>query len=219
MKHLKKLGLASAIALIAVCGMAGSASATTIDHVTTPVSLLSTNSVLSVHGSATITCTSSTLTGVTPDHSRATWLQIPGTLNYSGCTAFGFTANITPTESCTTAASQPLVDVMYNHGPPVSVAVVVTLRTCNITINLPALGCHMTVTGNNQSIGNGTAGVGGIQWTNLSTKSQADVSSTLVSNIDSNGAGVGCPSAGGGHTGTLNGTYTINSATNITVTT
>jgi hypothetical protein len=137
------------------------------------------------------------------------------TLTYSGCTAAGFTESVTPSESCSTAATQPLLDVMYNS--PSSVAVVVTLRTCNLTIDIPAIGCQMTITGNHQSLGNGTSGPGGIGWTNLSPKSQAEVNGALVSNVDSNGVGVGCPSAGS-HTGTRSGTYTVSSATNVTVT-
>jgi hypothetical protein len=130
--------------------------------------------------------------------------------------AFGFTCNATTSESCHTTGTQALLDVMRNSSS--DIAAVLTLRTCNLTINIPSMGCHLTVTGNHQSVGNGASGAGGIGWTNLSTKSQLDVNTALVSNIDSNGTGVGCPSAGGGHTGTLTGKYTINSATNVTVT-
>jgi hypothetical protein len=217
MKHLKKLGLASAIALIAVCGMAGSASATTIDPPNTAVTLTSTNSALSIHGGSAITCAHSTIVGTTPPHSSATWLSIPATLAYSNCLASGFTANITQSASCHAAGTQPLLHVMALTD--VTDVLVVTLRSCNIHVNIPASGCTLDITGNNQTIGNGTAAAGGIGWTNSSTKSFATASAALVSNIDSNGVGPGCGTAGPGHTGTLGGTYTISSATNVTITT
>lgn len=210
MKHLKKLGLAGAI-VVATCGLAGTASATTVDPATTAVTLTSTNSALTVSGSGIpVTCQHSTISGTTPSGS-ATWLSISATLTYSNCTAFGLAANVSQTAACHNSSTGPQLHVM---SPPV--AIVVTLRECVIDVNIPSTGCTLTV-GGTQTVGNGTGGAGGIGWTNLSTKSVAHLNNATVPSVTSNGTGFLCPTAGA-HTGTLSGTYAVASATNVTVT-
>jgi hypothetical protein len=139
-----------------------------------------------------------------------------GTLRYSGCSAFGFSTTVTPSAGCD-ALTAPTLHFMGVSAP--TAVVKLTLPTgCNIGINVPSISCTLTVTGIGQTIGNGLTGTGGITWTNASPKSSANAVAALVSHIDSSGGGPGCPSAGGGHTGTLSGNYTVTSATNVTVT-
>jgi hypothetical protein len=213
MKHLKKLGLAGALALVAVSGVAGTASATTISPASTAVTLTSTNSALALSGGGSVTCTSSTIAGTTPASGSATWLSIPSTLAYSGCSAFGFSASVTPVAACHTTA-KPILHVMSTSATQ-AVSQVTLPATCTIDVSIPILGCTLTVTGG-QTVGNGTSGAGGILWTNSVTKSGAALTAATVSSIDSNGIGAGCSTAGA-HTGTLSGNYTITSATNVTV--
>jgi hypothetical protein len=217
MRYLKKLGLAAVLALVATCGVAGSASATTIDPASTAFTLTATNLSWSVSGGGAFSCTHSAIPGTTPAAGSATtWKTITNTtLSYSGCTMAGFLAiSVTPNEGCHTAATAPQLHFM---GVTAAAAIgVVTLPSgCSIDFSIPAIGCTLTIPGP-QAIGNGTAGAGGIQWTNLAT-SVADVNSATVSTVHSNGVGVGCPTAGA-HTGTLTGNYVRNSATNVTVT-
>jgi hypothetical protein len=211
MKHLRQLGLALTLALVATGGVVGSASATLIEPGSTAVTGTSTNLSLAVSGGGTVSCTSSTASGTTPAvGSAATWKSIPsGTGTASGCTALGFVgASVTPNGSCF---------VMHAMGISATSAIIVwTLPSgCSIDIAVPAIGCTLTIAGP-QTIGNGTAGAGGINWTNAAA-SRADINAATVPSIVSNGVGFGCATAGA-HTGTLSGTLTRTSATNVTVT-
>jgi hypothetical protein len=218
MKHLKKLGLASALALVATCGLVGSATATTITPASTSVTLTSTNSSLAVSGGGAVSCTHSTISGTTPASGGTTWVSIDSatnTLTYTGCTAFFLPASVTPNAACHSTA-RPVLHVMFDNPPPV-VANVVTLRaTCSIDVSIPAIGCTLTIAGP-QTIGNGTAGAGGIRWTNLSPLSRAHINAATVPSVVSNGVGAGCSTAGA-HTGTLTGTYNQVSGSPVTVT-
>jgi hypothetical protein len=211
MRHLRKLSLASALALVATCGVVGSASATLIDPASTSVTFTSTNSALAVSGGGNVSCSHSTITGTTPAAgAAATWKAIsPMTPTYSSCQALGFVpAFVTPNGSCI---------VLHAMGVNAASAIgVVTLPSgCSIDVSIPAIGCTLTIAGP-QTIGNGTAGAGGIQWTNLAT-SVTHVNAATVPSVVSNGVGFGCATAGA-HTGTLSGLYTRSSATNVTVT-
>jgi hypothetical protein len=134
---------------------------------------------------------------------------------YNNCMMNGFFANVTPSEGCTTAAGRPTLHAM---GVSASTAInTLTLpATCAINIDVPATGCAVTITGG-QTIGNGTAGVGGIDWTNLSTGSVAHLNNADIPLVDSNGVGTSCPTAGA-HTGTLASDLAVTSTPNITVT-
>jgi hypothetical protein len=211
MRHLKKLGLASALALVATCGLVGSASATLIEPGGTAFTLTSTNSTLTIIGSGNVSCTNATISGTTPAvGTAATWKTIPSTtLAYSGCMAIGFfAASVTASGSC------PVLHAMGITAT--SALAVVTLPSgCSIDIALPGIGCTMTIAGP-QTIGNGTAGTGGINWTNAVT-SVAHLNAATVPSVVSNGVGFGCPTAGA-HTGALSGTYVRSSSTNLIVT-
>jgi hypothetical protein len=211
MRHLKKLGLAAALALVATCGVVGTASATLIEPGSTAVTLTSTNWVFMLSGGHTVTCTSATISGTTPAvGTAATWKSIPNTAQtYTGCQAIGFI----PT-SVTLSGSCPVLHAMgVSAGSAIGV---MTLPSgCSIDISIPSIGCTMTIPGP-QSIGNGTAGSGGIQWTNAAT-SVAHFNSATIPSVVSNGVGFGCGSAGA-HTGTVSATYTRTSATNVVVT-
>jgi hypothetical protein len=213
MKRLTKLGLAGALALVAASGVAGTASATTISPTSTAFTLSSTNSALALSGGGSVTCSSSTISGTTPASGSATWLSISATLAYSGCSAFGFSASVTPVAACHTTA-KPILHFMSTSFSQ-AVLEVTLPSACRIDVSVPILGCTLTVTGG-QAIGNVTSGVGGILWTDSTTKSGAALTAAAVSSIHSNGVGTGC-SAAGTHTGTLSGNYAITSATNVTV--
>jgi hypothetical protein len=225
MKHLKKVGFATLSALIvAACVGATSASATTIcvgGGVTAPctdghpggaVTLASTNSSLAVSGGGTVSCNTSTISGTAPS-TTATWLSFPVTLSYSGCTAFFFPASVTVPANCSATGANPIrLDAMYNQAAaPQGVGLVTIPAGCDITVEIPSIGCDLTVAGP-QTIGNGGTGTGGISWTNgnSSTRSSASLNSATLPTIESNGVGFGCPSAGA-HSGTLTGTYSVTS--------
>jgi hypothetical protein len=214
MRHLRKLGLATAMTLAATCGMVSTASATTIEPANIEGTLASTNSQLSVDPeNAPVKCTGSSITVTTGPDTTATWASATiDTLTYTNCTALSglVAASVTPSEGCHTPAGRLTLHADGNVG------IITIPLSCSFDIAIPSVGCTLTVTGG-QNIGNGTAGAGGIQWTNLSTKSAADLNSAIVENVDSNGTGIGCPAAGH-HTGTLTGIYNITSATNVTVT-
>jgi hypothetical protein len=211
MKHLKKLGLASALALVATCGVVGTASATLIEPGSTAVTLTSTNSALAVSGGGTVSCSTSTISGTTPAvGAAATWKTIPTTtLTYSGCTALGFVgASVIANGKC------PILHAMGISATS-AVGVVTLPASCSVDVNIAAIGCTLTIAGP-QTIGNGTIGTGGIQWTNLAS-SIAHINTATVPSVVSNGVGFGCATTGA-HTGTLSGTYVRSSATNVTVT-
>jgi hypothetical protein len=191
---------------------------TTIEPANTEVSLTSTNSTWIVDPeNVPVGCNDAIVTGHTGALTQATWAAVTiTTQTYNNCSMAGFFVNVTPSEGCHTAAGRPVL-----HGMGVNAATAIgalTLpATCSIEIDVPIMGCTMTVTGG-QTIGNGTAGAGGIDWTNLSPKSAAHFNNADIPVVDSNGMGALCPAAGT-HTGTLSGDYAITSATNVTVTT
>lgn len=213
MKRFKTMGLAVVMALILVaCVGATSASATTIcvtGAVSGPcsdgslggtVGLTSTNSQLAIHGSSTIQCSSSIIHGVAPATSAPT-LQIPATLGYSGCTAFGFiAATVTVGSGC-----HPItLDVTFRSSTDATAGVTVP-SGCTFDVRVPAINCTVTVHGPftlQTTITNGSA----------TRKTHATVlggAGGLVPNIGVHaGGGFGCPSAGP-HTGTLSGTYAV----------
>jgi hypothetical protein len=216
MKYLKKLGLATAVALVATCGIAGAASATTIEPANTAFTLTSTNSILNLSGGGSVSCNHSVLTSDTPALSHGTWgTATVTTLAYSGCNFGGLgAASVTPSEGCHTAATSPRLHLMGVNAAS-AIGTLTLPAACSIDMAIPAIGCTLTITGG-QTIGNGTPGAGGINWTNLVT-SNAHVNGATVPLIDSNGVGFPCPTAGA-HTGTLTGTFVRTSATNVTVT-
>jgi hypothetical protein len=219
MKHLMKLGLATAMTLVATCGMVSVASATTIEPANTEGTLFSSNSVLSVDPEgAPVSCSSSTITIDTGPLTQTTWASATiTTLTYTGCSALNglIAANVTPSEGCHTPVGRPILHGM-TVNPASAIGTITLPAACSIDIAVPAVGCTLTVTGG-QNIGNDTAGAGGIQWTNLGPKSRAHLNNAVVEKVDSNGTGFGCPAAGN-HTGTLSGTYNVTSPTNVTVT-
>jgi hypothetical protein len=217
MKHLKQLGLASVMALVATCGVVGSASATVIEPAGTAVTLTSTNSAWAVSGGGSFACTDVAFSGTTPAAgAAATWRTITGmTPTYSGCTMSGFLlVTVTPNEGCHTAATAPQLHLMGSDAATAA-GVVTLLSGCSIDIAMPSIGCTLTIAGP-QTIGNGTTGTGGMRWTDLAT-SAMHVNAATVPSVVSNGVGFGCATAGS-HTMTLSGTYTRTSATNVTVT-
>jgi hypothetical protein len=216
MRLLKKLGGATAVSLVAACGLVGSASATTIEPANTEFTMTSTNSRFIVD-TTPVSCGSSVLTGDTGALTHTTWASATvTTLAYTGCTAFGLATTVTPREGCHTPAGRPIL-----HGMGVNATAIGTITlpaSCSIDIAISMTSCAMTITGG-QTIGNGTAGTGGIDWTNLGAggaKSVAHFNYAHIPVIDSNGA-IGCP-ASPTATGTLTGDYNITSATNITIT-
>jgi hypothetical protein len=218
MRHLKQAGLAVVVVLALMAGVgATSASATTIcvgGSITGPctdghpggaVVLTSTNSSLTVHGSISFNCTSSTISGTAPATS-ATTVTFPVTLAYSGCTLFGTTgiSVVVPANCQAGGANAVKLNVMYNQAAAPQATADVTIPTgCTITISIPSLPCTMTISGD-QTIGqfpitNGSA----------VTRTTAELGNALVSSILVDpGAGFGCPTAGA-HTGTLGGTYSV----------
>jgi hypothetical protein len=220
MKHLKKLGLATALTMAATSGMVSTASATTVEPANSEVTLVSTNTTFTVDPEgAPITCSSSIVTGDTGPLTHTTWASAvkKTTVTVSGCTALsGFlVASVTSSEGCQTPAGTPIVHAM-GVSVTTALAVITLPAICSFDIALPSIGCTLTITGG-QTIGNGTAGVGGIRWTNLNPKSSIDFNSVTVAQTDSNGVGFGCPAAGV-HTGTLSGILNLTSPTNVTVT-
>jgi hypothetical protein len=214
MKQFKTLGLAVMMALVlAACFGATSASATTVcvggattapcpagSHPGGTVILSSTNSSLLVHGASTISCTHSTIHGTAPS-TTATTVQIPVTLTYSSCTAFGIagaSVNVGP-------ACQDKITLTVMTG---SAQFVTIPSGCTIDVSVPAINCTVTIPGE-QTIGENN----GIAWTNgtATAFSHATLTNALVTDIVVDpGGGFGCPTAGT-HTGTLNGTYKVTS--------
>jgi hypothetical protein len=143
-----------------------------------------------------------------------TWVGVDETMAFSGCSAFGFSASVTPIAACNTTAK------FRGHFSSLTIGHWLHLLTistgCSIDVGIPVLGCTLTVTGG-QTVGNGTAGTGGAAGTNGSPKSSLVFNAATINTIDSNGVGAGCATAGS-HTGTLSGTYNVSSATNVTVT-
>jgi hypothetical protein len=217
MMHLRKLGLAAAMSLVAACAMVSTASATTIEPANTEVTAVATDGVLSVHGSAAdVSCGTGTITATTGALTHSTWASATiDALTFANCSVpiFGATV-VTPAAACSTTG-RPILHAMTVSSTS-SIGLVTLPASCSFDIRITSLGCTMTVTGG-QTIGNGTAGVGGINWSNLSPKSRATLNAATVPKVDSNGVGFGCPSAGA-HTGTLSGNYNITSPTNVTVT-
>jgi hypothetical protein len=228
MKSIKKLGLATAMALTFVaCIGATSASATTVCVVGTTntascpagqgpggaIVSRSTNSSLAISGGGTVSCTTSSISGTAPATSSTT-VSAPVTLRYGSgtvpagsCTAFFSPATVTPSVACDPGGAAPItLNANYNAGTPFTT---VTIPSgCTITISIPAISCTVTVSGA-QTIGNGTAGAGGQAWTNGSgSVFSTDTINSNALNTVSSGGGFGCPSAGA-HTGTLTGTYTV----------
>jgi hypothetical protein len=209
MRHLRRLVLATSIALVAACGGAGSASATTIDPSSVPFSLLGAGPTLAVSGGGVVSCGSSTIGGTTPATGSTTWAALPlTTMTFASCTWSLISASVTASVGCAR------LHLMAVSDP--SAAGLITLPAgCSIDISVPAIGCTLVVTGG-QTIGNGSASFGGIQWANLGT-SQLRLQATTVPRVDSNGVGFGCPTAGT-HTGTMSGVYDA-LTTNVIVTT
>jgi hypothetical protein len=224
MKHLVKLGLATAMILVATCGVAGTASATTIEPANTPFIMSSTSTTASTSATLVVDpeqfafgC-SSTITGTTGVVSHGTWASAPAdTLGFTLCTTFGGSvpSPILTNEACHTPLGRITLHLM-STGSSTAIGTLTLPHPCTITISIPLTGCTMTITGT-QNIGNGTAGAGGIDWTNRSPKSRADFNGAIIERIGSNGVGAGCPTAGN-HTGTLFGNYDIISPTNVITT-
>jgi hypothetical protein len=217
MSHSRRLGLALATAVVATCGMVGSASATLIDPASTTGAITSTNLSLAVSGGGAVSCTDTMGSAITPAAgAAATWKTIASPLaGASGCTAFGFVGvAVTPSTGCTTAATGPQLHVMGVNAATAT-GVITLLSGCSIDLAIPAVGCTLIIAGP-QTVGNGTAGAGGYSWTNASPN-VIHINSVTIPTIESNGLGAGCPT-GGAHTGTLTGTFTRTSGTNMTVT-
>jgi hypothetical protein len=210
MKHFKQFGLAVAMALVVACAGAASASATTIDPLSTAFSLTSTNSQLAVSGGGSIQCTDSIISGTTPATGGVTTVSTKINLSYTGCSAFGFPATVTVPAACGVSGASPLhLNVMYNSASP-DIAVTVTITSgCTIVANVPTISCTLHFSGE-QTIGNGTSGTGGIGITpgTSTTKASASLNNATVPSVNSSGGGFGCPTAGA-HTGTLTGVYTV----------
>jgi hypothetical protein len=221
MTHLKKLGLAALLALsLVACVGATSASATTIcvggtitgpctdGHPGGAVTLTSTNSSLSVTGSSTINCTSSTITGTAPA-TTATTLSIKVSLAYTGCTAFGIIpATVTIPANCQAGGANPLLlNVMWNQTTAPQASASVTIPTgCIPQVDIPTASCTLTFPGDQT--------ISPIAWNNgtTTTFSFAELAGAAVATIESSGGTSGCPTAGA-HTGSLNGTYRVSSPT------
>jgi hypothetical protein len=217
MKRLQRLGLVMVMALVVTCGVVGSASATTIEPANTAFTLTATNNMWTV-GTLPASCTHSTMTGTTPASGGATWTSLSiTTMSYSGCSYGVVAVTVTPSDGCHTPATAPKLDLMG-----VSAATAVGRLTlpvgCNINIGIPLFSCDVVVTGG-QTIGNGTAGAGGIDWTNRggAVKSMVDFNGAVIPTLHFIGGTLACTSIAG-PTGTLTGNYSVASATNLTVT-
>jgi len=215
-----------ALVLVACVG-ATSASATTVCVVGTAhtancpagqgaggaITVKSTNAGFAVAGTQW-SCTTSTIAGTAPATSSTT-LSWPITLRYGAgtsppgsCTGpWGAALTWTPNAACDPGGVAPItLNVSDNAGSPFATWSLPS--GCTITINIPAVGCTMTISGP-QTIGNGTTGTGGIAWTNGTggAFSTAVLNSPTFTAV-SNGVGILCAPAGT-HTGTLTGTYTV----------
>lgn len=214
MSNLMKSALAAMLAAMAMtCAGATPASATTMDG--GAFTLTSTNLTWAVHGLTPITCVHSTISGTAPAGS-ATFLSVPVTMTVDGCSAFGFTYLVTFSEACHTAATSPRLVIMHNQvAAPQASAQIILPAGCDI--RPPDLGgCNLLITGG-RTIGNGTAGAGGLGWTNAAPKSSVDVSGALIAGVHNSGIGALCQPPGTASE-TLFGTFTVSSATNVTVT-
>jgi hypothetical protein len=219
--NLKRLGLATVVALVTVWGLAGVASATIMEPANTAFTMTSTNAGFGIHGGSSgnlaFSCGHSVLTGTTPVLSPATWVAFSAAPTYDNCILQGITpVTVTPSEACQTGSSRPIFHVMGVSGA--TAAVKMTLpAACTIHIFVPVLSCTMTITGG-QTIGNGTPGTGGGVWTNLGPKSTAHLDTAVIPTVFSTGSIFAlCPVAGV-HAGTVGGDFTVASATNVTVT-
>lgn len=215
MRYLKHLAPIGAAALLAASVLAGSASATTLSPASTAFTATATNWTLTVSGSAVpITCAHSTISGTTPASGGVTWVSQPYTENWAGCTMGGFPLTVNPSHSCHTAGTQPILHI--HQITPLHSVQQLTDNGCTIHIVNHITGCTERIPPG-LTIGNGTAGVGGSVWRNLSPKSALDFNTTTVPTVVSNGVGSGCPPAGA-QTGAISANFTIVSATNVTVT-
>jgi hypothetical protein len=217
MKRLQQLGLAAAMILATTCGLAGTASATTVEPANTEFTMTSTNSAVTFFPeNVPYSCTSSTITADTGPLSASTWSTATITsLTFAGCTVDTvLLATVTTSERCQTPGSRPTLELM---GATAGTAVGrITLPIgCDIVVTVVLGDCTTKITGG-QTIGNGTAGAGGIDWTNRSPKSVLHFNSAHIPVAESNGV-MGCVTAGA-HTGALIGDYSVSSATNLTVT-
>jgi hypothetical protein len=217
MRYLKKPGLAVALALLAAGAGGAPASATTASPTGAGFTLTSTTVGLTVSmpGGGTVSCTDSSISGTLPT-GTATTLPIKVNLAYSGCSLFGaIPASFTVPSNCRAAGANAITLLtMYNGASAPQAAAQLTIPAgCTITLHLPAIGCVLTI-GGEQTLGNGTSGVGGMGWTNgnATTFSSLQLNAATVPSVVSHGGGAGCPSAGA-HTGTLSGTYTVTSPT------
>jgi hypothetical protein len=214
MKDFKKLGVAVLAAAAVGCLGATPASATTLDG--GAFTLSATNWTWAFHNGLAVSCINSTMSGTTPA-GTATTVSVPVTFAMSGCNFSGVNMFVSPNEGCHTPATSPRLDIMRNQAAAPQASVQITLPVgCNIDLAIPAFGCTMSITGG-QTIGNGTTGAGGINWTNQAPHSVAHVTQALIPTIDSNGMGILCPPAGTG-SATASATFTVTSATNVTVT-
>jgi hypothetical protein len=203
MKHLKEAVFAMALVL-GVCAGATSASATTISPANTSMVLTSTNSSLTIHGSSSINCNSSTISGTTPS-GTATTLSMPVTLAYSGCTAFGVAgATVNVPAACSRTGTSPVhVNFMYSSATTIDTSVTIT-SGCVITVSVPLITCTVTIAGH-LTVNNGI----NVHDGTVTTKTQVIESAATVPLITVHaGGGFGCPTAGA-HSDTLNGTYTV----------
>jgi hypothetical protein len=216
MSSLKKPSLVAVLVAAAMaCVGATPAAATTLDGGAFTMS--STNLTWTFHGSSTISCSASTISGTTPA-GTATTLSVPVTLSIGGCSLFGTSMQVTPSEGCGTAATSARMDIMQNQVAAPQASVQITLPVgCNLDLSIPAAGCTTTITGG-QTIGNGAAsGTGAIGWTNGAPKSSFALTQALIPDLESNSGSPICPLAGTS-SATLTGSFSVTSATNVTVT-
>jgi hypothetical protein len=216
MKRLKKLGLLLAMALVATCGVVVSASATTVDPVSTAVTLTSTNIVWKVSNTYSFICPDSKISATTPASTPGTWVSATiTTLTFSSCAFTVMEVTVTPSERCQTPAFTPKLDLMSTTAGS-AIAKLTLPAGCDIDISIPLTGCGVTITGG-QAIGDGTAGTGGIQFTDLTPRSWIDFNQAVIPSSHILGTGLACVSLGT-PTGALQGNYIVSSATNMTVT-
>jgi hypothetical protein len=218
MKRLKKRHLLGVLAAVAMSCLGATPSSATTSMDGGAFSLTSFAVTWTITGlGAQILCPDSVMSGTTPAGTATTTLAVPVTLSYAQCFVSSVPVTITPSEQCNTPAHSLQLNIMRNQPAIPQASAQLTLpSTCTIDLSFPTVGCTMLITGD-QTIGNGTTGIGGGAWTNVAPKSAVHFIQATVPDLQSNGVGLGCPSAGT-HSATLTNTYTVSTVTNVTVT-